>query len=592
MKKKLLVQVAVVISVLLVLVLVIFMFVVFANTASTYFAAKNETVDRDVGVIYHNFDTIKFKGAAFDYLLDRVGNINIDEIYSEIMEVQNTKYQNIKELAFKDNDEVFNALTDTEKEFNSVMCYTVLLSVLNSRMNVYDYEDVYVLAVDDNGNSNVVMEGSRTTGDVSEDEVMKFFGSEPEIDMTHSREIEKICREKISETRFEILYFYSPEDEDNSSQLNSYYAGYKLLTSTGKRDYILCAFHNNSALFRTLNGLMLPMLVVSAVLIGITDIILIIFLRRKVIRPISLIQKNVREYTNTKDTAHIVNEMSGIMNGNEFGTLARDIEYMAEEMERYNEEISKFAAEREHTATELETAAKIQTSQLPRKFPEYKEFEIYASMTPAKEVGGDFYDFFMLDKETLGLVIADVSGKGVPAALFMMYAKNLINNYSIFGGSPAKIIKAVNNRICRDDTNDMFVTVWLGILNINTGKMTCCNAGHEYPAIKRAGGKFELLDDNKHGLFVGMIPGVSYTDYEIQFENGDTLFVYTDGIPEATNTEFVLYGEERMIDALNAAGDVSLEELLKSVRTSVDWFVGNAPQFDDLTMLAIKYFGK
>ena len=122
--------------------------------------------------------------------------------------------------------------------------------------------------------------------------------------------------------------------------------------------------------------------------------------------------------------------------------------------------------------------------------------------------------------------------------------------------------------------------------------MTCCNAGHEYPAIKRAGGKFELLDDNKHGLFVGMIPGVSYTDYEIQFENGDTLFVYTDGIPEATNTEFVLYGEERMIDALNAAGDVSLEELLKSVRTSVDWFVGNAPQFDDLTMLAIKYFGK
>ena len=592
MKKKLLVQVAVVISVMLVLVLVIFMFVVFANTASTYFAAKNETVDRDVGVIYHNFDTIKFKGAAFDYLLDRVGNINIDEIYSEIMEVQNTKYQNIKELAFKDNDEVFNALTDTEKEFNSVMCYTVLLSVLNSRMNVYDYEDVYVLAVDDNGNSNVVMEGSRTTGDVSEDEVMKFFGSEPEIDMTHSREVEKICHKKISETRFEILYFYSPEDEDNSSQLNSYYAGYKLLTSTGKRDYILCAFHNNSALFRTLNGLMLPMLVVSAVLIILTDINLILFLRRKVTRPLSLIQKNVREYTSTKDTGHIVNEMSGIMTGNEFSILARDIEYMAEEMERYNEENSKLAAERERTATELETAAKIQMSQLPREFPEYKEFEIYASMTPAKEVGGDFYDFFMIDKETLGLVIADVSGKGVPAALFMMYAKNLINNYSIIGGSPAKIIKAVNNRICRDDTNDMFVTVWLGILNINTGKMTCCNAGHEYPAIKRAGGKFELLDDNKHGLFVGMIPGVSYTDYEIQFENGDTLFVYTDGIPEATNTEFVLYGEERMIDALNAAGDVSLEELLKSVRTSVDWFVGNAPQFDDLTMLAIKYFGK
>jgi sigma-B regulation protein RsbU (phosphoserine phosphatase) len=223
-------------------------------------------------------------------------------------------------------------------------------------------------------------------------------------------------------------------------------------------------------------------------------------------------------------------------------------------------------------------------------FPDREEFDIYASMDPAKEVGGDFYDFFLIDDDHLAVVIADVSGKGIPAALFMMGSKILVQNYAMTGMSPGKVLEAVNRQICANNREQMFVTVWLGILEISTGRMTCSNAGHEYPVLKTPDGYFELYRD-KHGFIIGGMDGMRYKEYEITMLPGTKLFVYTDGVPEATDADSKLFGMDRMLAALNELQDASPEELLKNVRAHVDAFVGDAEQFDDLTMVCLQYRG-
>ena len=245
------------------------------------------------------------------------------------------------------------------------------------------------------------------------------------------------------------------------------------------------------------------------------------------------------------------------------------------------------------TERELNTASGIQLHMLPSifpAFPERSDFDIYATMNPAKEVGGDFYDFFLIDDDHLGLVMADVSGKGIPAALFMMATKILFQNYAMSGRSPAEILTIVNEQICTNNQEEMFVTVWPGILDLKTGKLTASNAGHEYPAIRRADGSFELFRD-KHGFVAGGMPAMRYKNYELQLNPGDELFLYTDGVPEAANTAEQLYGTDRMLSALNSAGSDDPQDILESVKLDVDRYVGEAPQFDDLTMMCLRYQG-
>ena len=255
----------------------------------------------------------------------------------------------------------------------------------------------------------------------------------------------------------------------------------------------------------------------------------------------------------------------------------------------FNFKSSKLAA----TETELNMATEIQMSMLPLTFPAFpdrSEFDIYASMDPAKEVGGDFYDFFLIDDDHLATVIADVSGKGVPAALFMMSSKILLNDHATIGGSPAEILERVNKLVYANNKAHMFVTVWLGILEISTGKLTSASAGHEYPMIN-VNGKYELLKD-KHGLAIGAMPNSKYKDTEITLNKGDSVFVYTDGVAEANDANNELFGTDRTLEALNAIqAGVSQKEILAGVRSAVDAFVKEAPQFDDLTMLGLKYFG-
>ena len=245
---------------------------------------------------------------------------------------------------------------------------------------------------------------------------------------------------------------------------------------------------------------------------------------------------------------------------------------------------------RQRIETELNVATQIQADMLPRlfpAFPERPEFDIYASMTPAKEVGGDFYDFFLVDDDHLALVIADVSGKGVPAALFMVIAKTLLKNAVQAGMTPKQALEAVNDQLCENNESEMFVTVWLGIYDISTGLLTAANAGHEFPAIRHKNGDFELYKD-PHGFVLAGMKGARYREYSLNLKTGDTLFVYTDGVAEAKNSENVLYGTQRMLIALNREKDASPSRLLQIVKEDIAGFVGEAAQFDDLTMLAIQ----
>ncbi|MDO5133083.1 MAG: PP2C family protein-serine/threonine phosphatase [Eubacteriales bacterium] len=262
-------------------------------------------------------------------------------------------------------------------------------------------------------------------------------------------------------------------------------------------------------------------------------------------------------------------------------------------MEREQMEQENKLKEQERIVQELHTAREIQRSALPHifpPFPERKEIDLYASMDPARDVGGDFYNFFLIDEDHLCLVIADVSGKGIPAALFMMVAKRIIEDSARQEYSAGEILEKTNDALCDNNQAEMFVTVWLGILELSTGSLTAVNAGHEYPVIRKKDGCFEIYKD-RHGFVVGGMEGVHYREYELQMELGDKLFVYTDGVPEATADSMEMFGTKRMVETLNSCADNSPEEILRTVRSAVDAFVGDAEQFDDLTMMCLEYRG-
>ena len=277
----------------------------------------------------------------------------------------------------------------------------------------------------------------------------------------------------------------------------------------------------------------------------------------------------------------------------EFETIKQEINKTSQALQQQMETIRQMTAEKERISTEMNLAREIQASVLPMVFPPFPErndIDLYASMTPAKEVGGDFYDFFMVDDDHLALVIADVSGKGSPASLFMMIAKSLIKSQLLNGCDPARAMERVNRRMLEGNTSSTFVTVWAAVIELTTGQGLVCNAGHEHPAIRCADAPFELLK-YRHNMFVGVSEKARYQNRAFEMRPGDCLFVYTDGVPEAQNANKEMFGEGRLIDALNQHPDAVPEELLSNVRKAVDDFVGEAPQFDDLTMLAFRYNG-
>ncbi|HBI51698.1 MAG TPA: hypothetical protein DDX72_02835 [Ruminococcaceae bacterium] len=344
-------------------------------------------------------------------------------------------------------------------------------------------------------------------------------------------------------------------------------------------------------------GFLLQYALVMLIVTVILAVILTWHLQRTVVKPINSLTEAAEKYMR-----HEYDEETGasyfsdldIRTGDEIEHLGDTMSKMENDMRGYLSNLAQVTAEKERIGTELNLATQIQNSMLPTFFPPFPdrtEFDLFADMKPAKEVGGDFYDFFFIDEEHLGLVIADVSGKGVPAALFMMMSKMLVKNYAMTGLPPAEVLNRANASICENNKNKMFVTVWFGVLDITTGHIKAANAGHEYPMIRKPGGQFEIFKD-KHGFVLGAMKKKRYTEYEFDVEPGGTLFVYTDGAAEAANAGNELFGTGRMLETLNSDPDALPETLLKNMTEAINRFVGDAPQFDDLTMLCIKYNGK
>ena len=496
-----------------------------------------------------------------------------------------------EELTPEENAAVYEHLNDTDmwsrewiermpetvQRYGAKMFYQSVKegSVFETERN--NYESMFIMDVTEGYEGFVISEYNKSGH-------AKQIGDYYDIDISEHPAITELIETCEKKSLFERT--------DGFPEYGNYYVGYQPVVINGRTRAVIGIVYNWDAfqktvvqslkktVFVSIGGLLFALLILQAS----------IFL--KAISPIARIQGIVRNYTENKNSDEVAEKMAGIKSRNELGLLSDDIAEMTREIDYYTKENIKLAGERERVAAELDMATKIQASQLPGEFPAFpdrKEFDIYASMTPAKEVGGDFYDFFLIDDDHLALVIADVSGKGIPASLFMMMTKMLINEYAMMGLSPREVLERTNLSLCKNNKQEMFVTVWFGILEISTGRITASNAGHEYPMIRRPDGEFELFKD-KHCFVIGAIKSKKYKEYEFTLPKGGTLFVYTDGVPEATDADENMFGTDRLAKVLNIDPDAPPKQLLESVKEKVDEFVGDAPQFDDLTMLGIKLF--
>lgn len=347
-----------------------------------------------------------------------------------------------------------------------------------------------------------------------------------------------------------------------------------------------------STLEKTLNNYIANAVIATIALVAVFIAIYIVYLYKTMLSPIHLIADEAEKFVG--DNAKISEKLGTVHTGDEIQGLSESILQMEIGIQQYIENLTKVTAEKERIGAELNVAKQIQADMLPSifpAFPEHKEFDIFATMTPAKEVGGDFYDFFMVDEDHLAFLIADVSGKGVPAALFMVIAKTLLKNYAQKKDDAGAVFEQTNNQLCENNKEGMFVTAWMGILEVTTGKLTYVNAGHNPPVIKGADGKFRYLQC-RPGFVLAGLEDIPYQQEELQMQKGDSIYLYTDGVTESINSKEELFGEDRLEVVLNENAEKKPEEILHAVKEKMDAFVGEAEQFDDITMLCMTFLGR
>lgn len=322
---------------------------------------------------------------------------------------------------------------------------------------------------------------------------------------------------------------------------------------------------------------MLTSIFMQVIIFATLFVFIYLLIKRVIINNLKKINDTLAQITNGDLSVTV-----DVRSNEEFASLSDDINSTVATLKQY---IAEAAA---RIDKELEYAKRIQLSALPTNFPDGDDYKIYAQMIAAKEVGGDFYDFYKLSDTTVAFLAADVSGKGIPAAMFMMTAKTIIKDLAERGLAVNDIFTQANEKLCENNESGMFVTAWMGILDLTTGQVKFANAGHNPPLLKRADGSFEYLKTRAGFVLAGM-EGVRYRAGEITLNPGDRLFLYTDGVPEATNTDNKLYGEERLLSFMNQNAATEATELLPALKANIDEFVGEAPQFDDITMLMFDY---
>lgn len=348
---------------------------------------------------------------------------------------------------------------------------------------------------------------------------------------------------------------------------------------------------NMNLLTSAKNSYICQIILIEALIAILSGVVWVVYMRRRIVVPVQQLSEaalNMVEHLEDGNSPELV-----VKHEDELRELADSFATMYREVGAYIAKLETVTAEKERIGAELDVAAKIQSSMLPcifPAFPDRNEFDIYATMDPAKEVGGDFYDFFMVDADHLAFVVADVSGKGVPAALFMVIGKTLIKDHTGLHDDLGEVFTEVNNILCASNSEEMFITAFEGVLNLKTGELRYVNAGHEIPFLCRKGGMFEPYKVRAGFVLAGM-QGIRYRAGSIQLEPGDKVFQYSDGIPEAINSEKAPYGMKRLESVLAKNSEKAPSELLPLVKADVDAFVGDVDQFDDITMLCIEFKG-
>ena len=583
MRKKILFQIAGIIAAFMVALLLIIETAISHSSTRLFVEAKEELLSLDLQAMSEDTTLRGCAPALTDYCLEHMDEVSTSvvvdedfrEAYKRVMPGLLERY-GVKSYNHL-NPSDFTDFSAEEQAVYAHFWYYSLTDEMNSLQEYYGFSGIAVVDVGE-GRFGKVFSLAATENGLDKQTLESVIADENKRNGT----LDRIAGEEQAEAAFGMAY---------CGEKGDWFVGYYPLQSTdGTIRYAVCIAIDLKQFNRSLSAQLMRILLFGFAVIAVFAWLLIWFLNRKTVRPVTKIQQSVRRYTDDKDTGRIVADMEKVRLGNEIGILAGDISHLAEEMERYTQENMGLVAERERISTEMNLARDIQAAALPSRFPAFPdrtEFELYASMTPAKEVGGDFYDFFLIDDDHLALVIADVSGKGIPAALFMMTAKALIKNELLNGNDPAQALTRVNQQLWEGNTSATFVTVWLAVVELSTGRGTACNAGHENPVLYRAGEKFEL-QKYKHDPLVGVRINAQYHNRAFTLRPGDCLFVYTDGVPEANDSAGKMFGEERLEDTLNRNANADPETLIRSVYDAVDRFVGDAMQSDDTTMLCYR----
>ena len=514
--------------------------------------------------------------AAFAIVVSVVGILKFLDAFDA--EYSNTTYHiadTAASLVNGDHIEEYLAGEQTEE-------YARTRRILNAYCNRMNVSLVYVIKVDQSDYESFVSVFNAVDNSVDNSHYEEWELGHPRE--TTNDEYREAYREIYeNESPFEIIYRLNP-----GQGLRPHITMIVPIDNDeGKVSALLCVQRPISELASVILSFVSYIIIASLVLVLVVAQFVVRFLRKWVVKPIRKISIEATRFAkeNTKGE-----ELGDVSKFEEIYNLSRSIDKMETDMVNYIDNLTTVTAERERIGTELNFAKQIQYSSLPTKFPAFpdrEEFDVYAYMKPAKEVGGDFYNFVLVDDDHLAVWIGDVSDKGVPAALFMMSINIMINIRTCMGGTPSEIMAFVNDNICEHNGENMFITIWLGILEISTGRLTFVNAGHEDMAVYREGGEFELYK-TKHNIAVGIQSGMVYKDFEMQLGKGDKIFIYTDGVPEATDPYDTLFNTDRMISALNEKKDGSPQEFLEIVYTRVKEFVGDRTQFDDLTMVGLE----
>ncbi len=527
--------------------------------------------------VYSNTMDAHYKTLATNLAKTAATQLDTNDIlhyYNEVKKIGEFDYEKYT------NDEKYRAEYDKKAEALKDEKYNTMLNTLFDIKNSFDEKDdgikyLYVQKID----------GNETTY------IFDADNSEDKYQLGTVREISGPAKE--AEHPEEGLEPFISYDQDDGWLATSYVP---VRDNDGKAVALVGIDIDMDKIMADRNNYLKNIIAALSIAVILLCLIIMIIVNKGLVNPINRLSNATSRFVeNRSEDANKASELSKlkIKTGDEVETLCDSIKQMERDINEYITNLTAVTAEKERIGAELGLATRIQADMLPNifpAFPERSDFDIYASMTPAKEVGGDFYDFFLIDDTHLAMIMADVSGKGVPAALFMMMSKILLQNAVLSGMSPAEALMAVNNQICANNREEMFVTVWLGIADLRNRKLIAANAGHEKPIVKMPNGKFELYSD-KHGFVVGGMEGLRYRDYEMPLEKGTKIFLYTDGVAEATDANDELYGIERTLDALNTCKDEDPKTILREVKKNVDKFVGDAPQFDDLTMLCFEFKG-